>query len=163
MSGFEDFVTVELPKRPFAEVDGAPGQVLARSSRPERPRELVWVDLPGVAAGLQIAAGASGVSGHRGVMVAADGTLAHADPAHADSYVGISTNAAVAGDPVTVATKDTVSEPTWTWTPGLPVFFIADGLLTQTPPTTVCVPPIGTAITPTTILLARINPVFIGA
>lgn len=47
---FADFVQVELPKRPFAEVDGAAGQVLARSNRPERPRELVWVDVPGLSA-----------------------------------------------------------------------------------------------------------------
>lgn len=163
MSGFEDFVTVELPKRPFAEADGAPGQVPVRSSRPERPRELVWVDLPGVDPGMQVAAGSGGVSGHRAVMVLADGTLAHADPALAEAYLGISKNSAIPGDLVSVATRDTIAEPSWTWMPGQPVFFIAGGMLTQSPPNVVCVPCIGTAITPTSILLARTNPVFIGA
>lgn len=158
----EAFLLAELPKRPFVAADGAAGQVLARSANPGRPKELVWVNVPGLDVGLQLLAGPAGVSGHRAVMVAADGTLAHANPALADSYVGISMNAAVTSDLVTVATKDTVSEPTWTWTPGLPVFFIADGLLTQAPPTAVCVPVIGTAISPTTLLLGRTNPVFLG-
>lgn len=163
MSGFNDFVTVELPKRPFVDVDGAPGQVLARSSRPERARELEWVDLPVVSPGISIAAAAGGVAGHRAVSVLLDGTLAHADPADADHCIGISRNAASEGDQVSVANRDTLSEPTWTWTPGLPVFFVADGVLTQAIPTSVCVAPIGLALTPTSILITRITPVFIGA
>ena len=163
MSGFTDFVTIELPKRPFVDVDGAPGQVLARSTRPERPRELEWVDMPVVAPGISIAAAAGGVSGHRAVSVLSDGTLAHADPNDADHCIGISKNAAVEGDPVSVANRDTISEPTWTWTPGLPVFFIADGVLTQAVPSSVCVAPIGVALTPTSILITRLVPVFIGA
>lgn len=43
---FNDFVSTELPLRPFAPTDGAPGQVLARSGNADRPRETVWVDLP---------------------------------------------------------------------------------------------------------------------
>lgn len=42
---FNDFVQIELPKRPFVEVDGAPGQILVRSSNLERPRELIWASL----------------------------------------------------------------------------------------------------------------------
>lgn len=44
MSGFTDFVTIELPKRPFVETDGAPGQMLVRSDNPLAARQLVWVD-----------------------------------------------------------------------------------------------------------------------
>lgn len=117
----------------------------------------------GAAPGVSLPAGVDGVLAHHAVMLAPDGTLSHMDPALADSFVGVSKNAAVAGDPVVVATRDTVSEPTWTWSPGLPVFAGVGGALTQTPPTTVCVAHIGVAITPTTLLLSKTQPVFIGA
>lgn len=47
MSSFEDFVINELPKRPWAQEDGAPGQVPVRSENSERRLELVWVDPSG--------------------------------------------------------------------------------------------------------------------
>ena len=47
MSAFEDFVFVELPKRPWAESDGQPGQVLARVSDPNKRLGLEWVDPSG--------------------------------------------------------------------------------------------------------------------
>ena len=46
MSQFNNFIQTELPKRPFTESDGQPGQILARSNDPLKPRELVWQDLP---------------------------------------------------------------------------------------------------------------------
>lgn len=46
MSGFNDFVSTELPKRPFTEADGQPGQMLVRSSNPQAARQLVWADVP---------------------------------------------------------------------------------------------------------------------
>lgn len=163
MPTFEEFVQTELPKRPFADVDGAPGQVLARSNRPERPRELVWVNLPGLDAGLQLSASIGGVLGHRALMLNADGTVSHADPAQADRYVGISKGAATSGNLASIAFRDTITEPTWTWLFGQPVFFTTDGALTQTPPVTVCVAHVGVAISPTTILLSKTQPVFLGA
>lgn len=157
---FADFVQTELPKRPFADVDGAPGQVLIRSDRPERPRELTWANLP--ASGLlTLPAGPLGVSGHRAIMIAADGTAAHADPAEARSFFGISTNAAIPGASVTVATRDTLTESSWAWTPGQPIYFVADGMLTQTVPTATAVTPVGVAISATTIMINRDAPVFL--
>lgn len=47
MGAFEDFVTLELPKRPWAESDGQPGQVLARVSDPNKRLGLEWVDPSG--------------------------------------------------------------------------------------------------------------------
>ena len=163
MATFEEFVQTELPTRPFAPTDGAAGQVLARSSRPERPRELVWVDVPSANPGLPAPAGVGGVGGHRAVMLAPDGTVVHADPANADSYIGISKSAAAGGDQVAIATRDTISEPTWAWQPGMPLFFLTNGTLTQAPPTSTCVPHVGVAITPTTVLLSKLHPIFIGA
>ena len=48
---FNDFIQNELPKRPFTSTDGAAGQMLVRSHRHERPRELVWADVPAGGAG----------------------------------------------------------------------------------------------------------------
>jgi hypothetical protein len=159
---FNDFVQIELPKRPFAELDGASGQVLARSNRPERPRELVWVDQPTFGV-VTLPAGPVGVSGHRAIMVAEDGSATHADPAHATSFIGISKHAAAAEQPVDVAMRDTLTESSWAWVPGQPVYFVADGVLTQTIPVDIAVTPIGVAVSATSILISRDSPVFLGA
>lgn len=45
MSSFNNFVQVELPKRPFTNDDGTDGQILVRSSNSEKPRELIWTDI----------------------------------------------------------------------------------------------------------------------
>ena len=47
MSSFEDFVFLELPKRPWIQNDGAAGQLPVRSNDPLKRLELVWVDAPG--------------------------------------------------------------------------------------------------------------------
>lgn len=159
---FADFVQIELPKRPFAEVDGAPGQVLARSNRPERPRELVWVDQP-AGGSVVLQAGQNPVSGHRAIMVLPDGTAAHAEPAEAGAFFGISAHAALPGEPITVAMRDTITESSWAWVPGQPIYFVANGVLTQAVPTETAVTPIGVAISATTVLISRDAPVFLGA
>ncbi|MDD2711285.1 MAG: hypothetical protein PHU77_00055 [Simplicispira sp.] len=100
------------------------------------------------------------ISGHRAVMATPLGAE-HADPANAGAVIGVSKHAAVAGDLVGIATLSTLTEPTWTWTPGATVFFVADGLLTQTVPTAVSVMPIGTALTPTSLLINPLHAVFI--
>lgn len=45
MSGFTDFVSTELPKRPFTSGDGTAGQTLVRSSNPLAVREMTWADV----------------------------------------------------------------------------------------------------------------------
>jgi len=44
MAGFNDFIQTELPKRPFTNEDGVPGQLLARSTNLLAPREAIWID-----------------------------------------------------------------------------------------------------------------------
>jgi len=44
MGAFEDFVTLELPKRPWIPTDGQPGQVLARVADPNKRLGLEWVE-----------------------------------------------------------------------------------------------------------------------
>ena len=47
MGAFEDFITLELPKRVWALADGAPGQIPVRSQNADRRMELVWISAPG--------------------------------------------------------------------------------------------------------------------
>lgn len=44
MASFNDFIQLELPKRPFTSNDGVDGQILVRSPNAEKPRELVWTN-----------------------------------------------------------------------------------------------------------------------
>lgn len=155
MSGFNDFIQLELPKRPFTQGDGQAGDILVRSGNALAARELVWARPDAVGnPGLTLLAGPGGVSGHRAIRILPDGRAAHADPADADSYVGISLHAALEGEGVQVRYRDAVTEPSWAWVPG-PIFFGLGGMLTQTPPTHGAVLMIGTATSATTILLAR--------
>lgn len=95
------------------------------------------------------------IGGHRAVHIQADGTATYADAtnlAHTWTAVGVTTGAAAAGAPLDVQVFGPLDEPTWTWTPGGPVFLGLTGLLTQTPP---AVPAaafqrvLGVAVTPT--------------
>ena len=77
------------------------------------------------------------ISGHRIVRVIKDGVdrVEHADASTLlDSHVvlGLSLNAAIDGDPVSVQTTGIVEEPSWSWTPGGVLYCGGDGALTQT-------------------------------
>lgn len=77
------------------------------------------------------------VSGHRVVIEDESGTVIHADAlsvAHAERVVGVSSNAAAEGDPVTIIERGRMADASFAFTPGLPVFLGLDGALTQTPP-----------------------------
>lgn len=47
MGAFEDFVTLELPRRPWVLTDGQPGQVLMRVQDVNKRLGLEWKDLNG--------------------------------------------------------------------------------------------------------------------
>lgn len=49
-------------------------------------------------------------------------------------YAGVTRMATVIGDPIDVVRTGLMTENGWTWTPNLPVFITADGVLTQTQP-----------------------------
>lgn len=78
------------------------------------------------------------ISGHKVLARTATG-LENAscdNPVHASTVIGVSLNAAAPGDPITVISYGEITEPSWNWTPLLPVFLGLNGLLTQIPPTT---------------------------
>ena len=137
MPSFEEFVQTELPKRPFTDADGTSGQVLCRSGNPLHPLELVWCDLPGVVSPTTYTAGAN-LSGHRMVLLDASRNAIYADNAtgtHAAQVLGMTKGAATLGTQVEVLRNVEVLEPTWSWIHGGAIYLGANGLLTQTPPT----------------------------
>ena len=48
--------------------------------------------------------------------------------------IGVTTGAASQGQPVTARDAGPMTEPTWNWTVGLPLYAGPNGLITQTPP-----------------------------
>lgn len=77
------------------------------------------------------------ISGHRvvrGIDAAEVGYTDVTDPSQVFSTLGISLNGANAGDVVNVKTQGEVTEPSWAWTPLMPIFLAANGMMTQTAP-----------------------------
>lgn len=77
------------------------------------------------------------ISAYRAVVSnGADGVLRaqNTDFAHRNGIIGISTNAAIINDSVTVQKFGELTFAGWAWTPGLPIFVGVNGQLTQTPP-----------------------------
>lgn len=54
--------------------------------------------------------------------------------AHAYRPVWLTTGAVIDGDTATVLAYGAIEEPSWTWTPHMPIFLGLDGMLTQTAP-----------------------------
>lgn len=74
----------------------------------------------------------------------------------AELVLGITTGAAAALAPVTVLMVGQMTEPSWTWTPGLPIYLGVTGLLTQTAPTSDSITELGIA-QEATVMLVRIQ------
>ncbi len=100
------------------------------------------------------------LGGNRAVKIdTATGRAIYADYTdinEAELVLGVTTAAAAALAPVTVMMVGQMIEPSWTWTPGLPIYLGATGLLTQTAPTTSSVTELGIA-EEATVMLIRIQ------
>lgn len=111
--------------------------------------------LPGPAGGAAVLRTAAALSGHRVVTVDDDGELIYAectDIGHLNRPVWFTTAAWGAGVAAAVTVVGTVTEPTWTWTPGLPVFLGSNGMPVQSPPPdAVFVRIVGYPATPTSL------------
>lgn len=94
--------------------------------------------IPGPAGGASMSFTATTpIGGHRVLALDASGAVIYADNstlAHAANLIGLSLNAASSGGAISVLRGGEVIEPTWTWTPLLPVYLGINGLLTQTAP-----------------------------
>lgn len=79
------------------------------------------------------------LSGHLAVALNDDGELIKADNTNSDHIgrvIGVTTQAISLGATGYVQTYGALTEPTWTWTMGTPVYLSTNGVLTQTPPST---------------------------
>lgn len=96
------------------------------------------------------------LSGHRVVTPLPDGTVTYADnttAAHLHAALWVTMGAAATGTSVDVLLYGVVTEPSWSWLPG-PLYLGANGLLTQTPPSTpsaLFLTPLGAATSPTSV------------
>lgn len=75
------------------------------------------------------------LSGHRIVRTVDATQVDYCDAdtlAHRDTLLGMTTGAAISGAAVNVQAAGEIDEPSWTWTPGQPVFCGPNGTLTQT-------------------------------
>ena len=89
-----------------------------------------------------------------GVVFALDS----ADDGHIDLLCGITLTATSDAGPVTVQRTGAVDDSAWDWTPGR-VYLGANGAPTQSPPTTGFDVLIGTAVSPTRIILNFQDPI----
>lgn len=101
------------------------------------------------------------LGGNRAVTFNSVGQLTYPDIASPNSFVvGITTSSALAGELATVQIAGTQQEPSWNWTPGIPVFVAASGVLTQTPPIGGQVLAVGYSTSPTKIHIDKQPPIF---
>lgn len=100
---------------------------------------------------------AENLSGHRAVTKNSAGLVIYAsaeEPGHVDGVIGVTTAAANEGAEVTFATHgELITEGSWTWTPGGPIYLRTDGQLSQTPPSIGFVCIVGNALTAETMLV----------
>ncbi|WP_293372270.1 hypothetical protein [Nevskia sp.] len=105
------------------------------------------------------------ISALRAVRVLPNGLLGYADPldlTSAGTVIGISSSAAASpGEPVSVVEFGPLSDDIWNWTPGLPLFFTANGVLTQSVPTTGYLLQVASAETPNFIRVAIAQPIYL--
>lgn len=103
---------------------------------------------------------AENLGGHRVVTV--EGYYASKDTA-SDKFkvLGITTGAVSIGATATVTTYGTVTESSWNWTVGSPVFLSTNGQLTQTAPTSGFRTIIGVPLTTTSMFIDISEPLIL--
>lgn len=118
-----------------------------RKTRPEAPSVVGYV-------------AAKSLSGHRLVVVEPSGQVDYAsrlDLTHPGRLVGLTLNAAVKGDSISVQRSGQVTEPSWDWQTSKPLWLDINGQITQTCPKRGFIVVVGVAIAPNSILLANIQ------
>jgi hypothetical protein len=118
---------------------------------------------PGPAGGTTATAPAGeALGGQRAVYIAAgEARYASAADDSAAVVAGITTGAVADGDTATYQLSGAMTEPSWNWTPELPVFLGLSGQLTQTPPAAGAIVELGIALTPQTIVVRVQRPAFL--
>lgn len=145
--------------------------------------EQILVEVPGATEIIEIAAqgpagpqgppGSSGdtyaaavaLGGHRVVALDSAGEAEYASATQVADQLrvaGVTTNAADAGDPVTVQRAGLMVDAGWAWVAGTPVLLGLDGHLVQAlPPGALWLQTIGLALSPTRVLLDLQPPILL--
>jgi hypothetical protein len=126
--------TVTVPQRAATVITPSPSiQVTVSRSGAQGPP-----GPPGVSGGGMVQLVTStALSGHRLVVPRDDGKAEYADcatAAHISRPVWLTTGAWDSGVTATLVAQGIVTEPTWSWTPGQPIWLGLNGVLTQTIP-----------------------------
>lgn len=104
--------------------------------------------------------GGTGVGAHRTLMFDPSGAVVHADPLDAGFlFAGISQQAGVAGSSVMVLQGGPMTEVTWAWTPGQPLFVGPNGTLTHAVPLAGVMQEVGIAYTATMVMVQPQTPI----
>ena len=96
------------------------------------------------------------MSGHRVVKMEANGKVGYADSANvpdAGQVLGVTLNAALPGDVVNVQVTGELTESSWTWVPGGPVYLGTAGTLTQMLPVAGFQLVVGIAVAPDKLVI----------
>ena len=146
---------------PVTLVNGGPTVVIETRPTTVLVQQIPGVGPPGPAASDMTVTALTALGGHRVVTPTAGGWV-HADPgtpAHAHGAVAVTTGAISAGQTGAVRQSGEIVEPSWSWTPGLPVFCGANGVPTQSPPSSGWVRVIGVATSATALVVAPESPI----
>lgn len=151
-------ITVQISRsEPVAEIIEEP--ITVNIDLQQGPR-----GVPGVSPAAITVTAPTDISGHRVVAFClGHNVIEYADHrhiAHAGTMMGVTLNAATAGNPITVVLSGDIVELSWNWTPGL-VFLGQEGHLTQTAPTTGFIRILGTALTATRLVLQQLDPILL--
>ena len=107
-----------------------------------------------------VADGALG--GHRIVRATTAGKVGYVDPSDPDqahAALGLTTGAVADGALASVQFAGPITEPSWAWTPNLPVFIGAAGVPTQTPPSSGFHATVGVAVSATSMVIQLKSPI----
>lgn len=102
------------------------------------------------------------ISGHRVVLLDEFERVIYADaltPAHASRVLGISINAGLDGETITIRTHGELQDPSFAFTPGRKIFAAPVGAYTQIVPTSGFMLTVGYAITATKMFVAIQMPI----
>ena len=107
-----------------------------------------------------VADGALG--GHRIVRATTAGKVGYVDPSDPDqahAALGLTTGAVADGALASVQFAGPITEPSWAWTPNLPIFVGAAGIPTQSPPSSGFHAPVGVAVSATSMVIQLKSPI----
>ena len=109
---------------------------------------------------IYVADGALG--GHRVVRATTTGKVGYVDPsdaAQAHTALGLTTGAVADGALASVQFAGPITEPSWAWTPNLPIFVGAAGIPTQSPPSSGFHATVGVAVSATSMVIQLKSPI----